>query len=138
MQDINSVTLTGNLTRDSELTYAASGTAVVKFSVAVNKKFKDQEKVSFIDCIIFGKFGEAINQYLTRGKSIAVAGELDQNRWEDQTSGQKRSRIQVIVSGVKLGGESNGQKSQPRQSEQPAETSTEDDFPTSFEDDIPF
>ncbi len=101
MADINCVTLTGRLTRDGELKYTPSGSAVVRFSLAVNRAKRNAdgtwgEDTSFIDCVYFGKAAEATNSYLTKGRMVAVSGELRQNRWEGN-DGQARSRVEVIV-----------------------------------------
>jgi single-strand DNA-binding protein len=104
MTDVNHVTLIGRLTRDAELKYTAGGQAVCKFSIAVNRRRKngDQwiDEASFFDIVLWGKTGETLNQYLTKGKQIAVDGELRQNRWEQD--GQARSKVEVMASNVQL------------------------------------
>ena len=109
--DINVVTLVGRLTRDSELKYTNSGTAVCKFSLAVNRKKRsgDQwtDEVSYFDVVLWGKQGEALQQYLSKGKQVAVSGELRQNRWEQD--GQSRSKVEIIANNLQLlGGNSSG------------------------------
>lgn len=107
--DINSVVLIGRLTRDAELKYTNSGTAVTKFSLAVNRRRKsgDQwtDEVSYIDIVLWGKQGEALQQYLLKGKRISVSGELRQNRWDQD--GHARSKIEVIASNLQLLGGNN-------------------------------
>ncbi len=102
--DINTVTVVGRLTRDAELKYTNSGLAVCKFSLAVNRRKKSGEQwvdeVSYFDMILWGKQGEAIQQYMTKGKQIAVSGHLNQNRWEQD--GQNRSRVEIVVDNVQL------------------------------------
>ncbi|MBT3271531.1 MAG: single-stranded DNA-binding protein, partial [Spirochaetales bacterium] len=112
MSDINKVVLIGRLTRDAELRYSSGGMAVCAFSIAVNysKKTGDTwgEEVNFFDIVLFGKRGEAINQYLVKGKQVGIEGELRQDRWEKD--GQKRSRVQVVASELQLlGGNRGGQ-----------------------------
>lgn len=113
MVDINSVTLIGRLTRDGELKYTNSGLAVLKFSLAVNRKKKsgDQwiDEVSYFDIVLWGKQGEAIQKYLQKGKQVAVSGELHQNRWEQD--GQNRSKVEVVASNVQLLGGGDKQSS---------------------------
>jgi single-strand DNA-binding protein len=115
--DLNVVTLIGRLTRDPELTYANSGTAICKFSLAVNrrKKVADnkwEDEASFFDCSMFGKSAESITQYLEKGKQESVLGELRQNRWEQD--GQSRSKVEIIVNSIQLlGGGSGQQESTP-------------------------
>ena len=99
---INRVIITGNLTRDPELRTTPSGTSVCSFSVAVNRTYRDasgeqKESVSFIDCSAWGKLGEMISQYAKKGSAVLVSGRLDQRSWDDKTTGQKRSRVEIVV-----------------------------------------
>ena len=90
-EDINKWIGVGRLTRDAELSYTNSGTALCKFSIAVNRRKKqgDQwvDEASFFDIILWGKRGESLNQYLTRGTQLAVEGSLHQERWAARMSG---------------------------------------------------
>ncbi len=112
--DINSVTLVGRLTREAELKYTNTGTPICKFSIAVNRRKKQGEQwvdeVSYFDIVLWGKQGEAIQQYLTKGKQVAVSGELRQNRWEQD--GQNRSKVEIVASDVQLLG---GKKQESRE-----------------------
>ena len=92
----------GNLTRDPELRTTPSGASVCSFSVAVNRTYRDStgnnvEQVSFIDCSAWGKLGEVIGQYAKKGSGVLISGRLEQRSWEDKTTGQKRSRVEIIV-----------------------------------------
>jgi single-strand DNA-binding protein len=106
MADINHALLSGRLTRDAELKYTAGGQAVCKFSIAVNRRKKngDQwvDEPNFFDVVLWGRQGEALNQYLIKGKAVTVDGELRQDRWEQD--GQNRSKIEVVASNIVLGG----------------------------------
>ena len=98
----NKVILMGNLTRDPETRTTPSGQSVTQFSLAVNRTWKgadgqQQEAVSFIDCVAWGKAGEIIAQYLGKGRAVLVSGRLDQRSWDDKESGQKRSKVEVVV-----------------------------------------
>lgn len=109
--DLNSVILIGRLTRDAELTYLQSGSAVANLSVAVNRNRKEGEQwiseVNYFDVSLFGKSAENLKQYLLKGKQIAVQGALKQDRWEKD--GQKFSKIRIIANNVELlGGRSDG------------------------------
>ncbi len=108
--DTNIVVLVGRLTRESELRFTNSGTAVGRFSLAVNrmKRSGDQreEEVSFFDITVWGKQAEVLNPYLTKGRQVCVQGELRQNRWEQD--GQSRSRIEVVANNIQLLGGSSG------------------------------
>ena len=93
---INKVVLLGRLTKDPELRYAAgSGTAVCRFTVAINRQFKKDE-TDFINCVAFGKTGETITQYLTKGRQIAVTGSIRTGSY-DAKDGTKRYTTDVAV-----------------------------------------
>jgi single-strand DNA-binding protein len=114
MASFNKVLLMGNLTRDPQLKYLPSQTAVAEFGVACNRKFKsaqgeDREEVTFVDCSAFGKTGELINQYFTKGKPIFIEGRLKYDQWEDKQGGGKRSKMSVIVENFQfIGGRDGG------------------------------
>ncbi len=102
MRGFSKAIITGNLTRDPELRTTPNGASVCSFSVAVNRVYRDsngeqKEDVSFIDCSAWGKLGEMISQYAKKGSGVLVSGRLDQRSWEDKTSGQKRSRVEIVV-----------------------------------------
>ena len=101
MNSFNKVILLGNLTRDPEVRYTPSGTAVASFAIAVNRKYKQGEEtkdeVSYIDIVVFGKTAENCGQYLNKGDAILVEGRLQQRRWDDKDSGQKRSKVEVVA-----------------------------------------
>jgi single-strand DNA-binding protein len=102
MANYNKVILMGNLTRDPQLKYLPSQTAVVEFGMAINRKFRtpqgeDREEVCFVDCSSFGKQAEVINQYFQKGKPIFIEGRLKYDSWEDKNGGGKRSRLVVVV-----------------------------------------
>ena len=121
-QGFNKVILMGNLTRDPETRTTPSGQNVTNFSLAVNRRWKgsdgqQQESVSYIDCVAWGKGGDIIAQYLTKGSAVLVSGRLDQRSWDDKESGQKRSKIEVVVDDFNfVGGGGDGQSSSPRSS----------------------
>ena len=104
MADINHVVLVGRLTRDAEIKYTASGQAVCKFSVAVNRRRKNgdqwEDEANYFDVVLWGRQGEALNQYLLKGKSVGVEGELRQDRW--QQDGQNRSKVEIVANNIQL------------------------------------
>ncbi|MGL4986071.1 MAG: single-stranded DNA-binding protein [Treponemataceae bacterium] len=110
MADVNKVILIGRLTRDAELKYTQGGAAILTFSIAVNRRKKsgDQwvDEASFFDVVLYGKFGETLNQYLSKGKQVGVDGELRQDRWEQD--GQNRSKIVIVADNVQLLGGNTG------------------------------
>jgi single-strand DNA-binding protein len=109
--DINSVVLVGRLTRDAEMKYTAGGPAVCKFSIAVNRRKKSgdqwEDEANFFDVVLWGSRGEALVQYLLKGKLVGVEGELRQDRW--QQDGQNRSKYEIVANNIQLlGGGSSG------------------------------
>jgi single-strand DNA-binding protein len=109
MSDVNHVILIGRLTRDAELKYTQGGMPICRFAIAVNRKKKAGdgwvEEASFFDVVLWGKAGEALAQYLVKGKQIAISGELHQNRWEQD--GQARSKVEIQAENVQLLGGGN-------------------------------
>ena len=113
MASFNKVILMGNLTRDPQLKYLPSQTAVTEFGLACNRKFKtqageDKEEVTFVDCTAFGRTGEVINQYFTKGKPIFIEGRLKYDQWEDKQGGGKRSKITVVIENFQFVGGRDG------------------------------
>lgn len=140
MTDINHVVLIGRLTRDAELKYTNTGTAICRLSIAVNRRRKvdDQwtDEASFFDIVIWGKTGEAIAQYLVKGKQIAIDGELRQNKWEQD--GQTRSKVEVVANNVQLLGGKSGERQEVPRSSTAGPAPTGETPKDDFEDDIPF
>jgi len=102
MPNLNKVMLMGNLTRDPELRYTPSNTAVVKIGLAINRRWRDQageqkEETTFVDCEAWGRTAETINQYLRKGRPIYVEGRLRLDQWQDKESGSNRSKLLVVV-----------------------------------------
>jgi single-strand DNA-binding protein len=98
----NKVILMGNLTRDIELRYTPSNTAVGNFGVAVNRSWKNpdgqvQEEVTFVDCEAWGKQAEIMSQYLAKGRRVFLEGRLKLDQWQDKNDGSKRSKLKVVV-----------------------------------------
>lgn len=104
MADLNHVVLIGRLTRDAELKMIASGQAVCKFSIAVNRRRKNgdqwEDEPNFFDIVVWGRQGESLHQYLVKGKMVGVDGELRQDRW--QQDGQNRSKVEVVANYLQL------------------------------------
>jgi single-strand DNA-binding protein len=139
MNDLNTVVLVGRLTRDAELSFIPSGTAVCKFAIANNQSKKKDDKwtdeAHFFDVTLWGKTGEALAQYLKKGKQVAIEGRLTQDRWTD-TDGKARSRVQIVASAVQLLGSSkqDGKQEPQREPGQDNEPSK----PEPGTDEIPF
>jgi single-strand DNA-binding protein len=149
--NINSVVVTGNLTRDPELRSLPSGNSVCKLRIAVNSRRKDQsgewvDKPNYFDVTVWGAQGENCATYLSKGRPVAIQGRLEWREWETQEGG-KRQAVEIIADSVQFlgsrdgsGGGGNGNTA--GQSDIPADTS---DFTSSepagvgaAEDDIPF
>jgi len=103
---LNKVLLIGNLTRDPELRYIPSGTAVATFSVAINRVYTSQsgekkEEVAFIRIVVWGRRAEVCGEYLSKGSPVFVEGRLQSRSWEGQ-DGQKRSTTEVIADNIQF------------------------------------
>jgi len=151
-----SITLVGRLTRDAELKYINSGEAICHFTIATDSRVKKDggyvDEPSFWDVDLWGKRGESINQYLTKGKQVAVSGAARIEKWEKD--GQTHIKVKVNATDVQMlgskpEGEGDGWQEAPRPGKQgpavqPARQSPFGDGskqPASadgFTDDIPF
>jgi len=114
MANFNKVFLMGNLTRDPELRYLPSGTAVATFTVAVNRTYTLQtgEKktdVTFMPIVVWGRRAETCGEYLNKGSGVFVEGRLQSRSWQGQ-DGQKRNTIEVIADNVQFLGKSKKQE----------------------------
>ena len=162
MASYNKVILAGNLTRDPELKYTSTGMAIAKIGIAVNRKWKSEtgemkEEVTFVDVDAFGRQAETIGQYLKRGRPILIEGRLKLDQWDDKQSGQKRSRLGVVLENFQFldsgkggeGGMAGGppaggpSSSAPYRSAAPPASRTppppsEADGPPPEDDDVPF
>jgi len=106
MANLNKVFLIGNLTRDPELRYIPSGTAVATFTMAVNRVYATQtgekkEQVTFVRIVVWGRRAEVCGEYLSKGSPVFVEGRLQSRSWETQT-GEKRSTTEVIADNVQF------------------------------------
>lgn len=95
---MNIKVIIGRLTRDAELTYTNNGVAILKGGIADSRKYKGKEETSFFDYVMFGEKAEKLNQYMLKGKQMALRGTDKQDRWEKE--GQKHSKIVMIVDEV--------------------------------------
>jgi single-strand DNA-binding protein len=163
MGDLAAAVIVGRLTRDAELKYTNSGMAICHFSVATSARVKkgDQwvDESSYWDVDLWGKLGETINQYLIKGKLVAVQGDMRQDKWEKD--GQTRMKVVIKANDVQLlgssggagsgtggggsyeraGGPSRSQGASPAQAPRPSGRGPEGSPPAGgddFTDDIPF
>lgn len=149
MASFNRVILMGNLTRDPQLKYLPNNTAVCEFGLAMNRRFRDRdgnqhEEVCFVDVTAFGRQGETINQYMSKGRQLMLEGRLKYDTWTSQDGG-KRSKLSVVLDsfqfvGDRSGGGDGGSRPAPQRS------SSDHDFhdegpgapPAPEDNDIPF
>lgn len=115
MASLNKVFLIGNLTRDPELRVTPKGTAICQFGIAVNRQFKDdsgatRDETTFVDIEAWGKQGELVGKYLAKGSQCLIEGRLKLDQWEDKESGQKRSRLKVVLDNVQFLGAPKGKQ----------------------------
>jgi single-strand DNA-binding protein len=150
--NINSVVVTGNLTKDPELRHLDSGTAVCKLRIAVNSRRKNAngewvDKPNYFDVTVWGAQGENCATYLSKGRPVAVQGRLEWREWEASDGSGKRQSVEIIADSVQFlgsrdgSGGGNGNGVTP-QSDVPADTSDFQNEPASVgsssDDDIPF
>ncbi|MGI6460844.1 MAG: single-stranded DNA-binding protein [Candidatus Hydrogenedentales bacterium] len=135
MPDLNKVFLAGRLTRDPELRYLSSGTPLCRMGLAVSRFYKTREgerreETLFVDVVAWRGTAEYCGENLKKGRPILVEGTLRSDHWEDKTTGQKRSKIEVQADRIQTldwdsdGG--TGGKPAPRVIEEPI---PEDDVP---------
>jgi single-strand DNA-binding protein len=147
---VNKVILIGRLGRDPEMRYAASGTAVVNFTMATNHATKDQDgnfvnQTEWHRVVAYGRTAEVAGEYLAKGKLCFVEGRIQTRQWEDK-NGQKRYTTEIICNNMQmLGTKSEGGPDDtstmiepPPKEEEPATTDDETASGGSEEDDLPF
>ena len=102
---LNSVNLIGYLTRDVELRYTPNGNPVANFGMALNRRYRQDEEVkeetTFVDLVAFNRTAEIANEYLGKGRPVAIEGRLRLRSWEDE-GGAKRSKLDVVVNQLHL------------------------------------
>lgn len=113
MASYNKVILMGNLTRDPELRSLPSGMSVARIGIAVNRRYsgKDgemKEEVTYVDVDAFGKQAETIAKYCVKGSGILVEGRLRLDQWDDRNTGEKRSKLGVVLEGFTFTGGGTG------------------------------
>lgn len=146
----NRIILVGNLTRDPEIRYVGSGAAVAKFTLAVNRRSKQQEETDYIDIVAWDKLAETCNTYLKKGMSCLVEGRLSIRSYETK-EGEKRKATEVVCNVMQMldraggGGRSsmNGDGGEsyertPVAARAPASSSAGFDEDAALEDEIPF
>src|SRR5712672_882780 len=152
MANFNKVILAGNLTRDPEVRYTPKGMAIAKFGMAINRTWKSEsgeskEEVTFVDIDAFGRQAEVISQYCKKGSPLLVEGRLRLDQWDDKQTGQKRSKLGVVVEGFQFtggpnrgegGGEAPAPRPRPASSSPSAPPPPVAEGPGESDDDVPF
>ena len=121
-KSVNKVILIGNLGKDPEVKYTPSGTAIAKFSLATNERYKDkagewQDRTEWHNIVAWQRTAEIAGEYLKKGRSVYIEGRLQTRSWEDKTSGQKKYMTEIVANDLVLlgggrgeGGEASGGK----------------------------
>lgn len=119
---VNSVSLSGNLTRDPQLRGTANGGQVLAFGIAVNDRRRNPDgqwvdQPNFVDCVMFGKRAEAMAGMLAKGAKVALTGKLRYSSWE--RDGQRHSKLEVVVDDLDLMSQRQQRPQQPCPQQQP-------------------
>jgi len=114
-KSVNKVILIGNLGKDPEVKYTPSGTAVAKFSLATNERYKDkngewQDRTEWHNIVAWQRTAEIAGEYLKKGRTVYIEGRLRTDSWEDKNTHEKKYRTEIVVSDlVLLGGGQRGE-----------------------------
>lgn len=113
-KSVNKVILIGNLGKDPEMRYTPSGTAVAKFTLATNERFKDkdgnwQDRTEWHNLVAFTRTAEIVGEYLKKGRTVYIEGSLRTSSWDDKETNQKKYRTEIIVNDLVLLGGGQGQ-----------------------------
>jgi len=132
----------GRLCRDPEIRVTPKGTSICQLSLAVNREWKNeagekQEEVLFVDVEAWGKVGDVIAKYFTKGKPIYLEGRLRLDQWEDKTTKEKRSRMKVVLEQFQFIG---GKDDAPQESRAPAAAAPKERQQSmeNLDEDVPF
>lgn len=106
-KSVNKVILIGNLGKDPEVKYTPSGTAVAKFSIATNERYKDkggewQDRTEWHNIVAWQRLAEIVGEYVKKGSKLYIEGRLQTSSWDDKESGQKRYKTEVIANDLVL------------------------------------
>lgn len=156
-RSLNRVMLLGNVGRDPEVRYTASGRAVATFTLATSQRWRDQEgndqeRTEWHKIVAWGRLGEICGEYLGKGKQAFIEGRIQSREWEDQ-DGNKRTTVEIVASDlILLGGSGGGQSfksddsarkpasspARPASASKPRNDEKGGYYPPPPEDEIPF
>ncbi len=113
-KSVNKVILIGNLGKDPEVKYTPSGTAVAKFSLATNERYKDkagewQDRTEWHNIVAWQRTAEIAAEYLKKGRSVYIEGRLRTDSWEDKNTHEKKYRTEIVVTDLVLLGGGRGE-----------------------------
>lgn len=153
MASFNRVILAGNLTRDPELRYTPKGTALAKIGLAINRTWKTEtgetrEEVTFVDVDAWGRQAEVVAQYFKKGRPILIEGRLRLDQWDDKQTGQKRSKLGVVLESfsfvdsnrndAEMGGDTGRPRATATVTNSPVVPAPEPEAAPVEQDDVPF
>ena len=157
MASFNKVILVGNVTRDPQVKYISSGSAVTELGLAVNRTWYDKqqsqkkEETTFVDVTLWGRTAEIAGEYLSKGSSVLIEGRLQLDQWDDRETGKKRSKLRVVGENMTMlgsrgggggggrGSYGGGQSSGSGQQSDPSDSFYESDSSSNIsDDDVPF
>jgi len=122
MFHLNCVHVAGTITRDIEVKYTPSGNAVCQIGLAVNRVYKvndeKREETTFLDAEAWGKTAEIIGEHCAKGHTIYIQGRIKQESWDDKQTGQKRSKLKIVIEEFKF-------VSKPRDQQEPQSRPTQ-------------
>lgn len=106
-KSVNKVILIGNLGKDPEIKYTPSGTAVAKFSLATNERYKDksgewQDRTEWHNIVAWQRLAEIVGEYVKKGNKLYIEGRLQTSSWEDKQSGEKKYRTEIVAQDLVL------------------------------------
>lgn len=138
MPNLNQVIIAGHITRDIELKYAATGTAIANFGIAVNTGYKDKQETYFGEITVFGKTAEYVSKYAQKGSAAFIQGRLKTEQWEDKNTGKKQSKTRIIAERVDLLTRTDKAETQEQAEPQKKSNYTKADAPPSLPTEDPF
>ena len=126
-KSVNKVILVGNVGKDPEVKYTPSGTALAKFSIATNERFKDksgewQDRTEWHNVLAWERLAEIVGEYVRKGSKIYIEGRLQTSSWEDRQSGEKKYRTEIVARDLVLLGSRDGAEPEIEDSNRERET----------------
>lgn len=139
---MNSVQLTGRLTRDPDITYGGNGGTIARFTLAVNRRFKTEDgpKADFIGCVAFGKTAEFIEKYFRKGQKMDMNGRIQTGSYTNQ-EGNKVYTTDVVAENVEFGESKSASEQDAASAQNDNNANTHDgfmDIPPGLEEELPF